>query len=82
MTLPFAAETATPLLLIALIAAATLLMLQLAVGPFGHMKFIHVHKAYLKWPVAVRHSLTTLSVAIILLALTHLTGFWSFQNPL
>lgn len=80
MTLPFAAETATPLLLILLVAAVTLLMLQLAVGPFGHIKFLHLHKAYATQPKLLRQSLATLAVIIIALAVTHIMGIWGFQR--
>lgn len=80
MTLPFAAEIATPLLLIALVVAATLLMLQLAVGPFGHMKFLHLHQAYIKQPKALRYPITMVAVIVIVLAVTHLLGIWGFQR--
>jgi len=80
MTLPFAAEIATPLLLIALVISAALLMLQLAVGPFGHMKFLHLHQSYIKQPKALRYPLTTIAITIIVLAVSHLLGIWGFQR--
>ena len=80
MTLPFAPEIATPLLLIALVISATLLMLQLAVGPFGHMKFLHLHQAYIKQPKVLRYPLTALAIIVVVLAVSHLLGLWGFER--
>lgn len=78
MTLPFPADIATPVILIALIFAAALLMLQLAVGPFGHVRFIHLHQSYLKYPAPLRKTLTSVAIIIILIATAHLLGAISF----
>lgn len=80
MVLPFAAETATPLLFIALVVAVTLLMLQLAVGPFGHIKFLHLHHRYTKQPKALRYPLLLLALLIILATVSHLGGVIQFQH--
>lgn len=79
MILPFPAEVATPILLITLVLSAALLMLQLAVGPFGHMKFLYLHQAYLKQSRLLRYPLTALALTTIIAAITHLLGIWGFQ---
>jgi hypothetical protein len=78
LPVPFPAEIATPLLLIALVCSATLLMLQLAVGPFGHPRFIHLHQAYLRWPEGLRRLFSGIAAVVIFSALTHLSGLWQF----
>lgn len=78
MTLPFPADIATPVILIALVLAATLLMLQLAIGPFGHARFIHLHQSYLKYPAPLRNAFMSAAIIIILIAVAHLLGAISF----
>lgn len=80
MILPLPADVATPVLLVALVLSAALLMLQLAVGPFGHMKFLHLHQAYLKQSKALRYPLTAVALLTIIAAASHLLGIWDFQR--
>lgn len=78
MTLPFPADIATPIILIALVLAAVLLMLQLAVGPFGHVRFIHLHQSYRKYPAILRKALSSAAITIIIIAFAHLLGLIAF----
>lgn len=80
MILPFSADIATPVLLIALVLSCALMMLQLAVGPFGHMKFLHLHQSYMKQPKGLRYPLTAIALLVMAAAATHLLGIWGFQR--
>lgn len=81
MTLPFAADIATPLLLVLLVLSATLLMLRLALGPFAHIRFLHLHQAYLNWPGGLRLALQSVAVCIIVISVLHLLGGITFSRP-
>ncbi|WP_157729847.1 hypothetical protein [Bacterioplanes sanyensis] len=79
LILPLDGGVMIPLLLIALVLSATIWMLRLAVGPFGHIKFLYLHQAYLTWPIWLRYTLQSAAVAVMLLSIVTLMGLVQFQ---
>jgi len=71
------------LLYFAMALAMAWVMLHLAIGPFGHPKFLHWHQGYLKLPKAVRNFALGLCGLITILAISHLLGLYELpgQTP-
>ncbi len=65
-----------PWVFAAMVPAMVIVMLQLAIGPFGHMKFIHWHLRWKQLPAGLRVPLLWLSGIVLLAGTTHLLGFW------
>ena len=65
--------------LIAMVPAMVLLMLHLAIGPFGHVRFLHWHLRWKKTPVWLQRILLLLASAVLLAGASHLLGIW--QRP-
>mgnify|MGYP000889259061 FL=1 len=78
-TLGFDGSVAMPAILIALVLATIVWMVRLAVGPFGHVKWLFMHQCYLSWPHWLRLTLQGLSLAIMLLALATFLGLVQFR---
>ena len=69
-----------PWILAAMIPAMVVLMLQLAIGPFGHVKFIHWHLRWKQLPATIRQPLIALAILLLLVGGTHLLGFWQMPE--
>lgn len=68
--------------LIAMVPAMVLLMLHLAIGPFGHVRFLHWHLRWKTMPVWLQRILLLLATGILLAGASHLLGIWQQTTPL
>lgn len=59
-----------------MLPAAALIMLQLAVGPFGHPTLVHWHQRWKKQTSFLRYSLLFLASLALILGTTQLLGLW------
>lgn len=80
LIVPLDASWATPALLVMCVAAITLLLLDKALGPFSHQKFIHLHRHYHQWPKSSRLVLQFMSWMVITVSFSHILGIWQFQT--
>lgn len=68
-------------LLVGMVPAMVLLMLHLAIGPFGHMRFLHWHLRWKKSPLWLQRTLLLLAIAVLLAGGSHLLGIWQLPAP-
>lgn len=68
--------------LIAMVPAMVLLMLHLAIGPFGHVRFLHWHLRWKTMPVWLQRILLLLATGILVAGASHLLGIWQQTPPL
>lgn len=68
--------TANPWLLLAMLPAAALLMLHLAVGPFGHPTLLHWHVSWRKRSSALKYGLLLIAITLLILGTAQLLGLW------
>ena len=68
--------------LIAMVPAMVLLMLHLAIGPFGDVRFLHWHLRWKTMPVWLQRILLLLATGILLAGASHLLGIWQQTPPL
>lgn len=68
--------------LIAMVPAMVLLMLHLAIGPFGHVRFLHWHLRWKTMPVWLQRILLLLATGILLAGASHLLGIWQQTPPI
>jgi hypothetical protein len=68
--------------LIAMVPSMVLLMLHLAIGPFGHVRFLHWHLRWKTMPVWLQRILLLLATGILLAGASHLLGIWQQTPPL
>lgn len=68
--------TVNPWLLFAMLPAAALIMLHLAVGPFGHPSLLHWHVRWKKLASFVKNPLLLLAVFTLILGTSQLLGLW------
>lgn len=65
-----------PWIFAAMVPAMVVLMLQLAIGPFGHMKFIHWHLRFRKISPRIRIPLLLAAALTLTAGTAHLLGWW------
>lgn len=69
-----------PWVLAAMVPAMVILMLHLAIGPFGHMKFIHWHLRWKQQSATRQRLLLSIAILVLLSGASHLLGLWSFAG--
>lgn len=68
--------TVNPWLLLAMLPAAAIIMLHLAVGPFGHISLLHWHLRWKEQAPLLRYSFLFLAVSALILGTSQLLGLW------
>lgn len=68
--------TVNPWLLLAMLPSAAILMLHLAVGPFGHPTLLHWHRHWKKLPSVLHYFVLGLAVFALILGTSQLLGLW------
>lgn len=62
-----------------MLPAAAILMLHLAIGPFGHPSLLHWHQSFTRIGVLWRTSLVFLAIFTLLIGTLHLLGWLPAQ---
>lgn len=65
-----------PWIIAAMIPAMVILMVHLAIGPFGHPARLRWHLRWSSLPAAVKYPLIVFSSLILAAGASHALGFW------
>lgn len=69
-----------PWVIAAMIPAMVILMIHLAIGPFGHPTRLHWHMRWRTLPAALKYPLILMSATVLIAGASHALGLWLWPS--